>query len=328
MALFSNIRFYQVHSPWPTSEETLHEALANQPFKPCGSLTERSSGWEPPAGEGQQSLCRRVGGADLLRLRSQVRLLPPAAIKEALEDRVQEFAGRMGRTPNRKEKRDLKDDLYHELLPQALVKSDRLYGFYLHNEAILAIDTASDKDAERFIDLLREAFGSLLVTPLGFNTPIGEFMTSAYLGSNPTNFVIGREARMQDSGNARTSVQWTDFDIADEDVRKHVRHGLQLERLALEFDGALSCVVDRDGVFRKLKLLGIERLEEPLGEDILILNPGSEPVDEAAAESALARLDAEFVLFSGILARLLQALKRLLAGYAEVTPDGGRAASA
>lgn len=327
MALFSNIRFYQVHSPWPSAEETLHEALASQPFKPCGSLTERSSGWEPPGGEGQESLCRRVGGADLLRLRSQVRLLPPAAIKEALEERVQEFGSKMGRTPNRKEKRDLKDDLYHELLPQALVKSDRLLGFYLHNEAILAIDTASDKDAERFIDLLREAFGSLLVTPLGFNKPIGEFMTSAYLGASPTNFVIGREARMQDSGNARTSVQWTDFDIADDDVRKHIRTGLTLERLGLEFDGVLSCVVDRDGVFRKLKLLGIETLDEPLGEDIILLNPGSEPVDDAAVETALARLDAEFVLFSGILARMLQALKRLLEGYAEVTPDGGKAAS-
>ena len=41
------------------------------------------------------SLARRVNGADLLRLRSQSRLLPPAVIAEELETRIQEYRERM-----------------------------------------------------------------------------------------------------------------------------------------------------------------------------------------------------------------------------------------
>ena len=48
--MFRSVRFYSVSSPWPDSEQTLSERLAAAVFKPCGSYTERSSGFEPPAG--------------------------------------------------------------------------------------------------------------------------------------------------------------------------------------------------------------------------------------------------------------------------------------
>ena len=48
--VFRSVRFYSVSSPWPDSEAALSEKLAAAAFKPCGSYTERSSGFEPPAG--------------------------------------------------------------------------------------------------------------------------------------------------------------------------------------------------------------------------------------------------------------------------------------
>ena len=48
--MFRSVRFYSVSSPWPDSEQTLSEKLAAAAFKPCGSYTERSSGFEPPTG--------------------------------------------------------------------------------------------------------------------------------------------------------------------------------------------------------------------------------------------------------------------------------------
>ncbi len=315
MSLFSNLRLYRLHSPWPVSEEALSEQLATQSFKPCGALTERSSGWESPNDGQPDLLCRRIAGADLLRLRSQSRVLPAAALREALDERVAQFQARQARPPSRKEKRDLKDDLFHELLPQALVKSDRILGFCLIEQGIIGVDSASEKDAERFLDILREALGTLMVTPLAFNRSFGEFISSLYLSpGGPTQFRIGRECRMSEPGNTRASVQWQEIDIVDADVRKHVTGGLRLERLALEFDEVMSCVADREGVLRKIKLLGMEA--DTHAEEIPVIDEQGMQVG-STGESAQAKIDAEFVLLTGVMSRFVGILVKLLDGFSD-----------
>jgi recombination associated protein RdgC len=295
--MFRNLRLYRLHSAWPTSENALSEQLEQAAFKPCGSFTERSSGWEPPAGEESPTLCRRVGGADLVRLRSQVRLLPAAAVNEALEERVAAFRQRAQRDPGRQEKRRLKDEVHAELMPRALLKSERVKGFCLIADKLIGIDTASEAQAERFLDKLRDALGSLQVTPLEFKQPVTQLINRVFLGDGPPAFRAGRECRMQDPGAAAATVSWLDIDLGDDDVRRHVRKGLKLTRLGLLFDDLVSCVIDQDGVIRKLRLQGMNEAED--GE-----------------QDPLARLDSEFVLFTGVARRLIEALRKSLGGFA------------
>jgi len=297
--MFRNLRLYRLRGEWPRTEEEVSNQLQNVPFEPCGSFTERSSGWEAPVAGMPDSLARRVAGADLIRLRSQTRLLPTAAVNEALEERIIEFTGRVDRPPGRKEKRDLKDEVYAELMPKALLKSDRIWGMYLNAERVLAVDTASEVQAERFLDQLRAAFGSLPVTPLSFNEPVSKLLTAVFLGGGPSQFLAGRECRMLDPSAGSASVSWMDIDLSDPSVQKHVRDGLKLDRLALEFDDIVSLVLDQDSVIRKFKLLGMDQVEDgdPLEADPIAL------------------LDAEFVVIAGTLTRLLGALKKNLDGY-------------
>jgi recombination associated protein RdgC len=296
--VFRNVRLYRVRGDWPTSEEALSDRLVTVPFVPCGSYTERSTGWEAPVAELPEILARRVGGADVMRLRSQTRILPTAAVNEALEERVAEFSARVDRPPSRKEKRDLKDEVHAELLPRALTKSERSWGMYLRGEHVLAIDTASEAQAERFLDQLRSAFGSLPVTPVEFAEPVSRLLTATFLGTGPTAFQPGRECRMLDPAAGRASVTWLDIDLADPGVQRHVREGLKLDRLAVSFEDSATLVLDQDCVIRKLKLTGIEQLE-----------------DDGLGEDPIGRLDAELVLIAGLLTRLVAALKRQLGGF-------------
>lgn len=297
--MFRNLRLYRLRGDWPRTEEELSNQLQNLPFKPCGSFTERSAGWEAPVPELPDSLARRLAGADLIRLRSQTRLLPAAAVNEALEERLIEFSTRVERVPSRKEKRDLKDEVYAELLPKALLKSDRIWGMYLGAEQILAVDTASEIQADRFLDQLRAAFGSLPLTPIEFREPVSQLLTAVFLGGGPTAFLAGRECRMVDPSVGAASVSWQDIELSDPTVQRHVRDGLKLDRLALHFDDVASLVLDQDCVIRKLKLLGMDQVED------------GDPLDE----DPIGRLDAEFVLIAGVLTRLLGALKKQLGGY-------------
>ena len=153
--MFRNVRFYRIKTEWPKTEDDLSEQLSNEAFRPCSPYTEISSGWEAPAEELPELLCRRLAGADLLRLRTQTRVLPAAAIKEALEERVIEWEERMQEKPSARQKRKLKAELRDELLPKALPKSERVHGFYIHSIGILAIDAVSENKAERFLEKLR-----------------------------------------------------------------------------------------------------------------------------------------------------------------------------
>ena len=83
--MFRNVRWYQFEGRWPKDEDSVSTALEAVAFKPCGPLTERSNGWEAILPDHGDALARRVNGADLLRLRSQSRVLPHAAVNEELE---------------------------------------------------------------------------------------------------------------------------------------------------------------------------------------------------------------------------------------------------
>jgi recombination associated protein RdgC len=297
--MFRSVRFYSVSSPWPDSEQALSERLAASAFKPCGSYTERSSGFEAPTGSDDGPLARRVAGSDLLRLRNQMRVLPTAAVNEALEVRLAEYRERMQEEPGRRTRAKLKEQTRDELLPKALLKSDRTTALFLLHENILAIGTAAQSRAERFLELLRSALGKLDAEPLAFAQPIEHVLTRVFTGDPPPKFALGREARMRDRADAKSSVRWSEIDLTHANVRRCVKDGMELTHLGIEFGSALSGVLDATGTIGKLKLVGLDE--------------AADEAEEGAVEP-LARLDAELALLGGTLRQLVTGLKDALGG--------------
>lgn len=295
--MFRNVRYYRLDNPWPDNEEVLSDALQAAAFEPCGPLTERVSGWVPVYPAAGEQLARRLNGADLLQLRIQSRILPAAAIKEELEVRIDDYRNRMGEEPPAREKRRLKAETRDELLPKAMLKSDRLWGYVDLKDKLIGIDSGQEANAERFLRRLKAAFGDLTIRPLGYQQPVGELLTSIFLGGAPKQFALGRECRMQDAADPGSIVRWTDFDLNDKSIRDHVAHGMRLTHLAIIYDNVMSCVLDENGIISKLKFLGMD----------------DEHDDN---DDPLARFDAEFALTTGTL-RMLQAdLRKLLGGFA------------
>jgi len=296
--MFRNLRFYRVTSPWPATEQELSEGLSVNEFTPCGSFAERSAGWEAPVMGEEAPLCRRLNGADLLQLRTQSRVLPVAAIKEALEERVVEFQQRMQSEPNRVELRRLKEETRDKLLPKSLVKSERSRACFLHAESLLVIDAATESKAEWVLDQLRPCFEQFYFTPLTFNESPALFIQRVFMGEQLAGFTLGRECRMQDEGYSKSIVTWRDIELTDPSIRRHLSEGMKLTHLGVNFEQVLNCVLSEDGVFSKLKFIA------------------GEAVDTLDDEDPVARQDANFVLLTGTLRQLVEALKKRLGGYA------------
>ncbi|MGA0839392.1 MAG: recombination-associated protein RdgC [Pseudomonadales bacterium] len=291
--MFRSLRFYRLDDDWPTDEAELSARLATVAFTPCGPFSEQSAGFEAPSGVDADPLFRRVAGADLLRVRRQVRLLPAAAVNEALPERLAEYEARMGREASRKERRQLRDEVYGELLPRSLLRSDRLQALALHRERLLVIDAAVPARAELVLDRLRDAFGSLKVRPLTFRDPVSTLLSRILLGDGPRELRLGRECRLNDPASARSAVQWTDMDLSDEEPRTLLQSGLRLLRLGVEFEELCTGVVDQDGVWRKVRWPDVAAAE--VGD-----------------EDPLARLDTETTLLAGAVRRLVTLLERVL----------------
>jgi recombination associated protein RdgC len=294
--MFKNARFFAFTGAWPESEEALDQALASAGFTPCGPLSEKSSGWETPVDSGNARLCRSVAGADLLQLRTQSRLLPAAAVNEAVEARLEEYRERTGERPGRRERRRMKLETRDNLMPKALLRSERTRGFYLRSDGVLAIDAASPAKIERFLESLRMALGKSDANPLKFSRPVADLLKRILLGDPPPGIALGRECRMQDPSDSKATVRWADMDLTDANVRKLVRDGMKLTQLGIEFNKVMSCVLDENGGLGKLKLLGLEAKEA------------------SEEEEPLARFDTEFVLSTGTLREFLRALQKALGG--------------
>lgn len=290
--MFRNVRFYRVEGTWPDSEEALSESLGKACFEPCGPFTERSSGFEPVAPESGEALARRLNGADLLRLRSQSRVLPHSVVNEELELRAEEFRERTGDMPRGRNRRRLKAEVRDELLPKALLRSERIWGYFDLTKNLLAVDAAREAAAERFLRRLQAANDLLQFRPLALKLPFADLMNGIFLGDAPQQFAVGRECRMRDPVEKQSVVRWANFDLADRGIRDHVANGMRLTHLGIVYDEILSCVIDENGVLTKIKFLGMD-------------DDGEQP------ENALARMDAEFVLLTGTMRRLLEDAAKL-----------------
>jgi recombination associated protein RdgC len=299
--MLRSVRFYSIASPWPDTEAELAEKVAGAAFAPCTAFAERSSGFEPPTPE-ISSFARRIGGVDLVRLRTQTRLLPAAALNEALETRLAEYRDRMQQEPPRRVKRQLKEQTRDELLPKALLKSQRTTAVVFPSERVLAVGTASQARADEFIQRLRDALGKLEVHPLEFKLPFAELMAQLLKGRGPREFVIGKDCRMRDPSDAATTVRWQNVDLGEASVQQCLRDGMQVTHLGFEFGNAVKAVLDTNGVLSKLELPGLKEAAEDEGDD------------------ALSRLDAEITLFGGALRSLVGALRRTLGG-SEAAPS-------
>ncbi len=295
--MFRNVRYYRIEGTWPESEQDLSQKLQQAGFEPCGPLTERSSGWMPVDADSSDLLARRVSGADLIRLRSQSRVLPSSVITEELEARIEEYRRRTKESPSPREKRRIKTEARDELLPKAMLKSDKIWGYIDLKEKIVGIDSALDSVAERFLRRLQEPFDDLNIRALQFKQPVDELLTGIFLGGAPDQFALGRECKMQDPADTGSTVRWNDFDLSDRTIREHVAGGMRLTHLGIVYDNIMGCVLNENGVITKLRFLGMD-----------------DDVDDH--NDSLARMDAEFVLITGTLRRLLADLKKSLGGFA------------
>jgi recombination associated protein RdgC len=278
---FRNLRIYQLTESLACGPAELEGALTGCSFKPCGGLDASRTGWVGALDAQMGALVHSHGDLHLLCARTQQRLLPAAAVKEAVEERLLDVESRKGRRLGRRERAELKDEVVQTLLPRALTRS-HLTRAVLHSpRQLLLVDAAAPARAEELLNLLRESLGSLAVKPLVPRRPAVELMTRWLNGTRPPKpLALGQHCDLRDPLHQANVVRCRRQELASREVRNHLEAGKQAMALGLVWRERLEFVLGEDLALKTLRFTDVA--ERDAGAD--------------GADDEMARRDADFVL--------------------------------
>lgn len=291
---FRNLTLFRFPSGIEKRFKKLDAQLAEHELRPCGPLELQTRGWVSPYGRGEAMFAVEHSGQTLLALGGEDKLLPTSVINQHISEKVDELEAQRGRPVGARERRKLKDDALTELLPRALARPSRLGGYLDIGNGWLVVDTSSRKAAEGFVSSLRTALGSFPAVGLEPEESPRALMTEWMIDAKlPAGFALGDECELKDPADRGAIVRCRRQDLAADEMREHLSSGKQVTQLALTFEERMRFVLDETLTVRKFKLLDI----------------ATDQLDRGDRDSARAELDARFILMSGEVARLLNAIE-------------------
>lgn len=296
---FRNLQVYRFPAPWDINASSLEEQLGRQAFRAASGFEMQTQGWASPRDDG--GLVHTVHGQMLISLCTEKKLLPASVIKEVTREKAIEAEERQGFKPGRKQLRDLKEQVTDELLPRAFSVRRRTGIWIDPANGWLVIDSNSPGKADEIVTLLNKSIDDFVVERLDTVTSPGAAMT-AWLANDdvPPGFTIDQDTELQSPVEEKATVRFVRHALDAKEVQRHIAAGKQCTRLALTWAERVSFVLTDTLVLKRVAPVDVIRETE-----------------DGQAQNDDERFDADFMLMTGELQRMMADLVEALGG---VTP--------
>lgn len=298
---FRNLQLYRLIETFEHTPESLHQALSERTFKPCAGLDTYSMGWAAPAGREAIELVHASNGRLMICMRREERILPSTVVREHVEEKAEAIAQAESRPVGRKEKQRLKDEVLVDLLPRAFTRSSHLFAYIDPAAGWVVVDSGTAKKAEDLLSALRETLGSLRVRPLAVANSPAMVMTRWVENTPADGFALGDECELKEPVDNGGVMRGRRIDLASAEVKSHLDAGMQVAKLAVDWQERIGCLLCDDLGIRRLRFLDLVMQEAA----------------DIEADDALARFDADFALMGMELARFIPAVVEAFGGLDE-----------
>ncbi len=260
---FRNLTMFRF--PVSTDFSEVAELLPHAALKQVAPLEMCSRGFISPFGrEETEQLFHGIGDWLWLTIGAQDKILPASVIADRLEEKIAAIESGEGRRPGGRERKRMKDDLLHELLPTAMVKSSRHDVFLDKARGVAFVDTSSRRAGEFVVSDIRGLLGSFPAMPLNAEVAPRSILTGWIAGEPlPTGLSLGEECEMKDPVEGGAVVKCQHQELRCDEIDKHLDAGKQVTKLAMVFEDSISFVIGDDLTLRKLKFLdgALDKLE-------------------------------------------------------------------
>lgn len=298
--MFKNAIFFRILGDWSApSAPDLEAAMDTGRFQPCGATQRQSVGWVEPRGEKHGALVEVVGGQFIFKLMTETKMLPGSVVKDKLAERMEKIEAETGRKPGAKAKRELKEEIEQELLPQAFTKKGATLVWLSPKAKLLVVEAGSAKKADAVVTHLVELFGQVaaipkLARPHTQMSPAGAMSTWLVTQEAPFNFSVDRECELKGTDGEKATVRYSRHNLDLQEVVEHIQtHGKAPTKLAMTHDSRVSYVLTDDLALKKVELVGVQT--------------------ESGAEQE-SGFDADVALVTGELLRMIPDLLEALGG--------------
>jgi len=280
--------------PASTDFSEVASVLPHAVLAPVGALELCSRGFISPFGrEETEQLHHAVGNWLWLTVGEQQKILPASAIADALEQKLAEIERNEGRRAGGRERKRMKNDLIHEMLPKAFVKSSRHDVFLDLVRGLVVVDTSSRKEAENVVSDIRGLLGGFPALPLNAEVAPRSVLTGWIAGEPlPPGLSLGEQCQLEDPVSGGAIAKLDRQELFSDEIQNHLAAGKQVTRLGLVLEDHVSFVLSDDLVVRKLRFL----------------DGALDQLEDAGEDGRRAELDARVALQTGELSRLFDVL--------------------
>lgn len=308
--IFKNLQVYRLPAPWSISAEQLESHLSAQAFAPCESLDMQKQGWVSPRQNNQ--LVHAVNRQFLLQLNTEKKLLPNSVINQVTKARAAELEEQQGFPPGRKQTKELKETVTDELLPRAFSISSSTHVWLDPVNGWLVVDSGSPARAEEILKLLLKAIPQFpLETLRTMRSPLAAMTDWLAADEAPEGFTVDQETELRAVSQDKATVRYIRHSLEVNDTRRHIESGKQCTRLALTWADKISFVLTENFSIKRVCPLDV------LKEDV-----------SGVSKNDNERFDGDFMLMTGELNKLLDALITALGGMHVEQPNATASASA
>ena len=228
-------------------------------FLPCEPTQAHAIGFVGPrtsVSEGEPiNLIETVAGHKIMAVMIESKRVPAEAVQRRLDELVVAFEESNCRKPGRMERRDLKDQATHELMPHAFAKRIRV-PVWLSPDGLLVVGSASGSVVDGVISLLVANIPGIEVISLNTVTsPRAAMAHWLSCGDPPEDITVDRECELKSDDEMKSTVRYGRHPLDTDEVRMHISHGKLPTKLAMTWRGRVSFVLDGEMHLRRISLL-------------------------------------------------------------------------
>ena len=256
--MFKNALVYRIDQWEPPTQADIERRLEAGRFAECAPSQPEAAGWVEPRGEKHGALLESVGGQLILQLCTERKPVPSGVVKQQLEARLDRLEAETGRRPKGKAKKELKEQVVHELLPRAFPKRASTLVWLDLEARLVMIGATAGKQTDAVVTRLIDLFGGLRLAPL--QTALSPATAMAgWLSEKeaPRGFSIDRECELKQPDSEKAAVRYARHTLEIDEVGEHIKQGKLPTQLAMTWNGRVSFVLTDTLAIKKIKLLDV-----------------------------------------------------------------------
>ncbi len=233
---------------------SLEKNLTAMSFKPIDGLTKATRGFVNPLIKSSEASYHSLSNLLVFCLQKEEKILPASVINNELQNRIEDLE-MAGKTIAKSQKTEMKEMIEQQLLPQAFSNYKKLFGYFDFENKYLVFNSASDKQIDECLELLRRCCDFLEIEPIIEDET--KLLTDWLINNtHSADIELGDKFKVvSDIGKGLTSISYKGDDILTEQIKSFIESGGNVTELAMIWADKLSMTITSKLQFKTIKFL-------------------------------------------------------------------------